>query len=186
MSRFCPIWCAIIWCKPLRSVLNYLGPVAPCRSNRDGKVRLNHADLRRTGRSYCAPYCKIAESAEITGNAERSESAERQIAERPESAERRRKGLFRAIRPKNRCKSRRLNWWLIGPVQAAPACTHLLTICERVQIVNMQCGYATGLCNRPRRSARADAMRHGIACKALKRLYFAFLWYDSIGIAIQV
>ena len=83
LSRFSPIWCAIIWCKPHCTVLNYLGPVAPCRSIRDGKTRLNHAELSRTGWSYCATYYKIAESAEIT-----------EIAERPESAERRRKGLF--------------------------------------------------------------------------------------------
>ena len=57
---------AIIWCKPHCAVLNYLGPVAPCRSIRDGKTRLNHAELSRTGWSYCAPYYKIAESAEST------------------------------------------------------------------------------------------------------------------------
>ena len=47
LSRFSPIWCAIIWCIPLRSVLNYLGPVAPCRSNRDGKIRQNRSELQK-------------------------------------------------------------------------------------------------------------------------------------------
>ena len=31
-----------------------------------GKTRLNHADLHRTGRLYCATYYKISESAEST------------------------------------------------------------------------------------------------------------------------
>ena len=89
LSRFSPIWCAIIWCKPHCAVLNYLGLVAPCRSNRDGKIRLNHADLHRTGWSYCATYYKIAEYAEST--------------ERRRKARKRRKaqkGLFGAGRPK--------------------------------------------------------------------------------------
>ena len=49
---------------PHCAVLNYLGPVAPYHSIRDGKIRLNHAELHRTGWSYCATYYKIAESAE--------------------------------------------------------------------------------------------------------------------------
>ena len=157
---------AIICGNPHRAVLNYLWPVAPCRSIRDGKIRTATHRFK-------------------TSIPEMQKAAERQIAERPESAERRRKGLFGAGRPKNRCKARRLNWWLIGPVQAAPACTHLLPICERVQIVNMQHGYAIGLCNRPRRSARADTIQHGIACKALNWPYFAFLICFSISIAMQ-
>ena len=47
---------AIIWCIAPRSVLNYLEPVAPYRSNRDGKIRTNHAELHRTGRPYRAQY----------------------------------------------------------------------------------------------------------------------------------
>ena len=129
---------AIICGKPHCAVLNYLWPVAPYRSIRDGKTRLNHAELHRTGRSYCAPYYKIAESAESTEMQKAQKAQKGKFAERPESAERRRKGLFGEIRPKNRCKSRRLNRWLSWPVRAAPAFTHLLTICERVQIVNMQ------------------------------------------------
>lgn len=48
LSRFFPIWCAIIWCKPHFAVLNYLGLVAPYRSNRDGKIRLNRSELQKT------------------------------------------------------------------------------------------------------------------------------------------
>jgi hypothetical protein len=66
LSIFCPIWCAIIFGNPHCAILNYLGPVAPCRSIRDGKIRSNHAELHRTGWLYCTPYCKIAESAEST------------------------------------------------------------------------------------------------------------------------
>ena len=79
MSRFSPIWCAIIWCKPHCAVLNYLELVAPCRSIRDGKIRLNHADLHRTGWLYCAPHYIIAESAEIAERQKAQKSAERQI-----------------------------------------------------------------------------------------------------------
>ena len=88
LSIFSPIWCAIIWCKPHCAVLNYLEPVAPCRSIRDGEDPVIHADLHRTGWSYCAPYYIIAESAEST-----------ESAERPESAERRRKGKLALLRP---------------------------------------------------------------------------------------
>ena len=80
---------AIIWCKLHCAVLNCLGFVAPCRSIRDGNAPVTHTDLHRTGRSYCAPYYKIAESTES--------------AERRRKARKRRKaqkGLFWAIRAK--------------------------------------------------------------------------------------
>ena len=103
---------AIIWCKPHCAVLNYLGPVAPCRSIRDGKIRSNHAELHRTGRSYCATYYKIAESAE---------NAERQKAQK--GAERAFYGNFGEFRGPPQTK------WVQGqPVvdmaQAAPLCFH--------------------------------------------------------------
>lgn len=47
LSIFSPSWCAIIWCKPHCAVLNYLGPVAPCRSIRDGKIRPNRSELQK-------------------------------------------------------------------------------------------------------------------------------------------
>ena len=82
---------AIIWCKPHCAVLNYLGPVAPCRSIRDGKTRSNHAELHSTGRSCCAPYYKIAESAES--------------AERRRKARKAQKGYFGVIWPKKSVQS---------------------------------------------------------------------------------
>lgn len=47
LSRFSPIWCAIIWCIAPRSVLNYLGPVALFRSIRDVKIRSNRFELQK-------------------------------------------------------------------------------------------------------------------------------------------
>jgi hypothetical protein len=64
--------------------LNYSGSVAPFRSIRDGKIRLNHADLHRTGWLYCTPYQKNAESAESTERRRKPQKGQKaqKVAER--------------------------------------------------------------------------------------------------------
>ena len=149
-----PNSCAIIWCKPHCTVLNYLGPVAPYFSNSVECDATSCSAPCRTGPYWSDLVCSNSwmtqngdpnrnstEQSEPQKSAESTERG-RKTQKAQKDAERRRKGLFRAIlanfaaRPgRNGCK---VNRWLSWPVQAAPACTHLLTICERVQIVNMQ------------------------------------------------
>ena len=116
---------AIIWCKPHCAVLNYLGPVAPCRSIRDGKTRLNHAELSRTGWSYCATYYKIAEYAESTERRRKTQKGQKA----QKGAERTFLGL---VGQKNRCKARRLNRWLIGSVRSVPGLQRKLYIINKL------------------------------------------------------
>ena len=85
---------AIICGKPHCAVLNNLGQIAPCRSIRDGNVPVSHAELHRTGWSYCALYYKIAESAE-----KRRKSQKRRKRRKAQ------KGLFGAGRTKKSVQS---------------------------------------------------------------------------------
>ena len=111
-GRIAPYW--IIW-----------GPVAPCRSNRDGKIRSNHAELHRTGWSYCATYYRIAESAESTERRRKTQKGQKA----QKGAER---YFLGQSGQKNRCKSRRLNRWLIWSVRSVPGLRRKLYIINKL------------------------------------------------------
>lgn len=132
---------------------------------------MNHAELHRTGWPYCAPYYKIVESAESTERRRKAQKGQKA----QKGAER---DFLGCSAKKNRCKSWRLNWWLIWPVRAAPAFTHLLTIFEWVKNGFMQFGGGPPSCD-------YRSIRYAIACKALNGPYFAFLIWFSTSIAAQ-
>ena len=112
MSIFCPIWCAIIWCKPHCAVLNYLGPVAPCRSNSVECDATSCSAPCRTGPYWSDLVCSNSwmtqnddPNRNSTEQSEPQKSAERGNRRKARKRRKAQKGLFRAIRTKKSVQS---------------------------------------------------------------------------------
>ena len=73
----------------------------------------------------------------LTGTAQNNQNRRKaqkaqKDAERPETQKGAERDFFRAIRPKNRCKARRLNRWLIMGVCSVPGLQRKLYIINKL------------------------------------------------------